>query len=276
MKLRLLIILFIISCTGNNHELSPHESAAKAIHDSLQSGSHVPLVSETNPSLQMKDAYVIQKHYVDLILGDNEIAGFKTGLASRKAQSELLVDSPISGVLFLSGKQGNNSEIKLYDYFTMLVETELGFIIKEDIKKPLKKTEELDKKISAILPVVELPDVRFENRSHSKLVDVVAANICSSKFIMGSEHDFKKYGSDNIDIKLKLDGNTINSVSITDSMDYQKELLLWLINKQLENGWKLNTGQVLITGAMNKINIGRVGDYDADYGHLGKVNFKVR
>lgn len=276
MKLRLLILIFLISCPGSNQEVSPHKSAAKKIHDAYREGTHVPLASDLNPSLQMKDAYLIQKHFVDLILVDNKIAGFKTGLASKMAQSKYHVDSPISGVLFNSVKYGENAEIKLSEYFTMLVETELGFIIKEDIKNPVSNIKELDQKILSIVPVIELPDVRFKDRRNYGLVDVVAANICSSKFIMGRESDIEKYGSQNIEITLSLDGRTINSVSITDDMDYQKKLLLWLINNQLENGRELNSGQILITGAINRINIGRAGEYNADYDVLGKVNFKVR
>ncbi len=108
------------------------------------------------------------------------------------------------------------------------------------------------------------------------MTDTVAANICSSKFIIGKEIDYKEYGLQNLEIRLSLNGKIINSVSITDFMKYQKELLVWLINKQLENGWEIKPGQILITGAMEKINIGNAGDYEADYGPLGKVRFKVK
>ena len=59
-------------------------------------------------------------------------------------------------------------------------------------------------------------------------------------------------------------------------MDYQKELLMWLINNRLENGWEIKPGQLLITGAMKKINTGKPGMYEADYGRFGKINFEVR
>jgi len=276
MKLSLLFILFTISFAGCNQEPSPYEKMAKVISGPYHSGGYVPLVSELNPGLKINEAYEIQKHFVRTILNNDDIAGYKTGLASKKAQSNYFVDNPISGVLFKSGEYNDNSEIKFTEYFTMLVETELGFRIGEEINKPINNVKELDSKISAIIPVIELPDVRFTEFKNSKLTDVVAANICSSKFVKGKESDFKKSGSQDIDIQLKLDGNTINTVSIADSMEYQKELLIWLINQQLENGWEIKPGQILITGAMGKINIGRPGLYEADYGQLGKVKFKVR
>jgi len=276
MKLRLLFLLFITSCTGYNEGPSQHERIATAINDSYNSGGYVPLVSDIDPGLEIKDAYDIQKYFVKNILKNDKIAGYKTGLTSKKAQSNFLVDSPISGVLFQSGVNADNSVININAYFTMLVETELGYKIAERITVPIKSADELDKKISYILPVIELPDVRFAEIKNSKLKDVVAANICSSRFIMGDEFDFKEFGSENMDINLKLNDKKINSVSISDSMEYQKELLVWLINKQLENGWEIKTGQLLITGAMEKINIGMVGYYEADYGPLGKVRFKVK
>jgi 2-keto-4-pentenoate hydratase len=276
MKLRFLILILIISCTGYNEEPSRHERIAATISDSYNSGGYVPLVSDIDPGLEIDDAYDIQKHFVKTILKKDKIAGYKTGLASKKAQSNFFVDSPISGVLFQSGMNADNSVINISDYFTMLVETELGYKIAERITVPIKSADELNEKISYILPVIELPDVRFAENKYSKLKDVVAANICSANFITGKEFEFKDFISESIDISLKLNDKEINSVSISDSMEYQKELLVWLINKQLENGWEIEPGQLLITGAMEKINIGRVGNYEADYGPLGTVNFMVR
>jgi len=276
MRLTILFLILFISCSGSDKEPSKHESYAKIISKSYSSGSYVPLVTDMDPSIDLNDAYKIQKYFVGTILISDEIAGYKTGLASKKGQSRHFVDNPISGVLFRSGEKTNNSVIKKSDYFKMLVETELGYRISEKITEPVKNAEELNKKISAILPVIELPDVRFKRVNKSNLTDTVAANICSSEFIIGKEIDYKEYGSQNLEIRLSLNGKIINSVSITDFMKYQKELLVWLINKQLENGWEIKPGQILITGAMEKINIGNAGDYEADYGPLGKVRFKVK
>jgi len=276
MKLTILFFILLISCSGSNKEPSKNESYAKIISESYSSGSYVPLVTDMDLSIDLNDAYEIQKYFVGTILISDEIAGYKTGLASKKDQSRHFVDNPISGVLFRSGVKTNNSVIKKSDYFTMLVETELGYRISEKITETIKNREELNNKISAILPVIELPDVRFETVNKSNLTDTVAANICSSKFILGNEFDYKKYSSKNIEIQLILNDKIINSISIKDSMEYQKELLMWLINKQLENGWEIKPGQILITGAMEKINIGNTGDYEADYGPLGKVKFKVK
>jgi len=276
MKLRLFFLIFILSCTVYNKEPSRHERIAAEISDSYNNGGYVPLISDIAPELEFNDAYDIQKHFVKILLKDDQIAGYKTGLASKKAQNNFHVDSPISGVLFKSGVNADNSVINISDYFKMLVETELGYKIAEKITIPIKNTDELYKKISYIMPVIELPDVRFAENKYSKLKDVVAANICSANFITGKEIKFKDYSPGNIDLSLKLNDKEINMVSISDSMEYQKELLMWLINKQLENGWKIEPGQLLITGAMGKINIGRVGNYEADYGPLGTVNFEVR
>lgn len=276
MKFILLILLLLTGCNSDSTP-SQNEKLAKAMADAYFKGWNIPLVSETKPDLGLNDAYSVQRHFVEAILSENKIAGYKTGLASEKSQRFYRVESPIFGVLFQSGGMNSiNAEVNISEYVSMLVETELGYRVNKEITKPIANTNELDDVISSILPVIELPDVRFAEFNKSKLTDVVAANICSSKFITGKEYDLKQLGSENIVINLQLDDKTINMVNISDSMDYQKELLVRLINNRLKNGWEIKPGQLLITGAIGKINNGREGDYEADYGPLGKIRFKVR
>ena len=56
----------------------------------------------------------------------------------------------------------------------------------------------------------------------------------------------------------------------------QLKAAMWMINSILEKGWKIEPGQVLITGALPKAIPGKPGKYVADFEKLGKISFEIK
>ena len=234
----------------------------------------IPVVSAHNPNLDVKGAYRVQKAYVEQRLSRDQIAGFKAGLCTKAAQKSFGLYAPAAGVLFASGKNTVSPIIEKSAFKRLLVETEIGFMVAKPITQPLKDVSELYGYIQTVMPVIELPDVGFAGKPRG--VDIIAGNVASAQFIAGKEREFRGIDLNSIFVTLTLDGEVVNIGRGTDSMEDQWKAALWLINNIVEQGWKIEPGQIFITGALPKAIPGKPGKYVADFERLGKISFEIK
>jgi 2-keto-4-pentenoate hydratase len=239
-----------------------------------EANEKIPVVSAHNPNLDVKSAYLVQKTYVEQRLSRDQIAGFKGGLGSKAAQKRFGLNAPAAGVLFASGKNTGSPIIEKSAFKTLLVETEIGFVVAKPIIQPLKDAAELYAYIQTVMPVIELPDAGFAGKIRG--VDLIAANVASASFIAGKEREFRGLDLNSIFVTLTLDGEVVNIGRGTDAIGDQWKAALWLINTILEQGWKIEPGQILITGALPKAIPGKPGKYVADFERLGEISFEIK
>jgi 2-keto-4-pentenoate hydratase len=74
---------------------------------------------------------------------------------------------------------------------------------------------------------------------------------------------------------LKRNGEAINRGKGTDALGGQWKAALRLVNTMVKQGWKIEPGQIIITGALGRMVPGKPGNYIADYGPLGTITFKI-
>jgi len=113
-------------------------------------GKPIPVISINFTDLNMETAYNIQKDYVNKKLKNDKIAGFKTGLTSKKTQENFNANSPVSGVLFSSGEQDSPYLIDSSKYCQLMIETELGYVVGKPITSKIKDISELKEHIKGI------------------------------------------------------------------------------------------------------------------------------
>ena len=234
----------------------------------------IPVLSAQKPNLDVQTAYRVQKAYVEKRLAKDQIAGFKAGFCTEVAQKQFGLRAPAAGVLFASGKKVGFPLIEKSAFKNLLIETEIGFLMGKSITQPLKDVSELYEYIQAVMPAIELPDAGFAEKASG--VDIIAANVASAKFIAGKEREFKGLDLNNIFVTLYLEGREVNKGQGTDAMGDQWKAALWLINTIVQQGWKIEPGQILITGALPKAIPGKPGKYVADFEKLGKISFEIK
>jgi 2-keto-4-pentenoate hydratase len=239
-----------------------------------KANQRIPVASSYNPNLDVNGAYRIQKVYAQQRLSQDQIAGFKGGLCSKAAQTRFGLNAPVAGVLFASGKNTGSPIIEKSAFKTLLIETEIGFMVAKPITQPLKDVCELYRYIETVMPAIELPDAGFAGKARG--VDIIAANVLAAQFIAGKETEFRGLDLNNIFVTLTLDGEVVNIGRGTDAMGDQWKAALWLINTIVKQGWKIEPGQILITGALPKAILGKPGKYVADFQRLGKMSFEVK
>ena len=236
----------------------------------------IPLVSQRGPVLSVSQAYVVQRAFVQRRLAEDKIAGFKFGLTSVGAQRKFDVDGPLSGVLLASGKRTGSRAIDSSTFGKLMIETEIGFVVGRAIEKPLGDASELRPLISNVAPVIELPDLGFADMQKLKGVDIIAANVCAAQFIVGKETTLAGIDLNAVAVTLTRDGETVNRGLGANALGDQWEAARRLVNQVVKQGWTIEPGQVLITGALGKMLPGKKGEYVASYGKLGEVRFRVK
>ncbi|NIT13243.1 MAG: hypothetical protein GTN99_03065 [Candidatus Dadabacteria bacterium] len=168
------------------------------------------------------------------------------------------------------------SIISLKEYRNMLIEPELGFLVDKDIIQTIESRDSLGDFVSAVYPIIELPDVGFENLSEVTVIDIICTNAGAKKYIVGNKNLIENLDLNNIKTRLYRDGKLISSGTSSEVMQGQKSALLWLINDLISKNYEIKSGYILLTGSIGEAYKASQGQYMADFGKLGKIYFEIR
>ncbi len=263
------LIISSLSCT--NQSANPCTLELVRAH---QNKTIIPLVSDCDSTLTISKAYEYQKILVHDFSKTNQIIGYKAGLTSKSSQQKFGANQPVSGVLFSSGFHKNNVIIKKSDFINPIIETEWGFYLNTTVteKTTLDKVKQL---VYQIVPVIEIPDLRFSTPSKCKPVDVITANVLSADVIIGKPISLHKNINDvNIYLSQK-DGTILTKGKGTDAMGNQWKALVWIINNTIDQGYSITPDHLLITGALGKVTPLKTGEYRAQFGTKNIIELKV-
>lgn len=275
-KIVLLVIFFIGACIIPMFgEEIPVSRLADILIKAHNQSQKIPVLSIQYPELDLKTAYMVQKAYVKQRLTKDKIAGFKAGLTAEVSWKRFGLKGPAAGVLFASGKRKGNSIIDKTAFKTLMMEIEIGFIIGKSVNHPLKDTAELKEHTWEVVPVIELPELGFTDMQKLKGPDIIAANIGAVMFIVGEKQKINNQDLNALQVTLKRNGEVINQGKGTDALTGQWKAALWLVNTMVKQGWKIEPGHIIITGALGRMVPGKPGNYTAEYGNLGTITFKI-
>lgn len=253
------------------------------IYRAWASGKPSPVISHTMATFTLDDAYAIQHGYVDLRLKKDSIRGFKGGMTTPQAQKQFGMEQPVVGVLLASGEisasNGKSPVVNFAEFHKLMIETEIGYVFDKSINAPLASVSELKQRIRAVIPAIELPDLGFSDAAHLRGLDIVANNVSARKFILGGAADPKKFldgnAIDGVGAELRCNDRPLNAGKATDVMGSQWQAVLWEVNKLIKLGYRIEPGQVLISGAMGRMVPAVPGKCVADFGGFGKIAFEI-
>ncbi|MCW8999364.1 MAG: hypothetical protein OQK04_11680, partial [Kangiellaceae bacterium] len=260
--------------------LIPASVAAEQNFSKLAEAAHklnqaMPHLSQIAPATTPQQAYALQKQWTAKVAKSDPISGYKAGLTSKAGQAKFAVSEALSGVLFASGSVRSPYTVNIEDAGKLMLETELGFILAKSVNKPIESSQQLNKIISKVVAVIELPDLAYKNPKSITGIDLIGANVASHQFLLGKKLNYSDIAINQIRTQLKHQGKTLVKGKAIDALGDQKQALIWLINHLLSHGFQLNQGQLLITGALGKMVPAKTGDYSANFGELGNINFQI-
>ncbi|MDY0007264.1 MAG: hypothetical protein RBS22_10595 [Spongiibacteraceae bacterium] len=254
--------------------------------EQLAAARAAPLVTQAVPGdWSLAKAYRVQRKFYELRHGATPPLGYKAGLTTGPSQLQFAVMAPVAGLLPPQSaipSQGGFWRIDPNDFQAGRMELELGFRFAEPIRKPIDDPLRLKALVAEVLPVVELPDLNFQHGAAPGGMDLVAANVAAHKVILGSSRLPSTLAINSLPVRLRRGdadtnaGTTLIEARATDALGDQWLALQWLVNQVLSQGWQIEPGQVLITGALGPVLPLEPGEYVADFGALGSLRFEVR
>ena len=249
--------------------------SARTLFEGWQNGTAAPLVSTLLADLDESTAYQVQAEYVRLRLLNETTAGFKVGATSAAVRQALDLDAPLTGVLFGSGEYRSGASIDSSQFTSLLIETELAFRTEQIIDAPIRDLADLKVAMSTLIPVFELAETGFYGPQRSSGLDMISANSACAGFVLGKEFPAASFDPDQQTVALSLDDEELYQARSDQTFGSQWLALQWLINAMVSQGYRIEPGQVFLTGALGQPQPGKPGHYRADYGALGTVEFEL-
>ena len=260
----------------NLNAITPDEWADEIVKAKTRKQA-MPTFGATERNATEYMAYQVQKAVVEkLVKAGDKIIGHKAGLTSRAAQDKFGVIEPVAGELLASHKKNTAAFISMRQFKGMVVEMEIGFELKLSIREVPASIEELKAKVRQVVPVVELPNVHFEDGARITGADIIASNVAASTVVVGRGKSLDRLDVNEIEVELKRDDEVVASGKGTDTMGDQWKALMWLVEQRLSQGFEVKRNDLLITGALGKVIEAERGRYVADFGDLGRVTFSMR
>lgn len=283
------IALLLLSVLGVSHgfsetaespELPPEmQQAVERVIEAADKQQPAAVISGLG-EFNTEQAYAIQAASVQKLLQYLEPAGFKAGLTSRAAQNKFNVTAAVAGVLPPGSVQKVDAEpmvVRRERFNEPMLEAELGFRFGQAIDQPVKSVDDLKERVAEVVPVVELPDLAFDNRHAVTGIDIIANNVLAKLCLVGPLGKSPKAMDFNaIDVKVWRDNELVLAGQSSDAMGDQWQALLWLVNHTLAQGYTIAPGQLLITGAIGRMLPLQAGEYRVEYGQLGQLKFEAR
>ena len=250
-----------------------HSELADELWEADRTAKPVAPLTDRHPDLVLDDAYAIQTINIDRrIAAGQRVIGRKVGLTSRPMQQMLGVDEPDFGVLTDEMIVEDGDLVDLTRLVQPRVEAELAFVMGEDLAGPGVSTARALAAIAGALPAIEIVDSRVADWK-IKLVDTVSDNASSGLLVVGGrmrpvhELDLRLLG-----VAVYRNGELIDTGAGAAALGNPARCVAWLANKLGAFGAGLNAGDILLPGAVHKMQPVRPGDvWRCDFAHLGPV-----
>lgn len=225
-------------------------------------------ITTSRPAATMADAYQIQRAYVrQRVAKGDSVAGYKGGLMSLASLKSRNTSEPLVGTLFAAGWTGDGDRVSLCGYRKASFELKLGYILPSTSSNPEEPIR--------VVPVIDLPDIAYRNPDSYGAIDMVAANVSASRYVVGTARPIGNIDLDTLPVSLARDGQTIASGHGRETLGGQAESLILLRKLIAREARPPRPGDLIVTGKMGDRGWLPPGNYIADYGPLGSVGFTV-
>lgn len=244
---------------------------------SLQSSSPPPILTHFYTEASLDQAYAVQRAIAHRLAIHDPLGGFKGAAASAGAQKNLKVEGPLAGVLFKSGQIPFKADtlIPVPATYPLAIETEIAYKIGVDLSYEVLNDLQAREIVQAILPAIELPRSSGWTSENVTAPNIVASNIGSDRYIFGAEQDPSLIDPDTLEIVLKKDGNELHRTRGETAHGGQYHNLRKILNQLTAAGYTLPAGSIIISGALGAIHPGTPGTYEANFGTLGTIQFRL-
>jgi 2-oxo-hept-3-ene-1,7-dioate hydratase len=250
--------------------------------------SRVPVehFSKRFPGMTIEDGYRVSRAWVaQQVQAGAKVIGHKIGLTSRAMQISSQIDEPDYGTLLdfmrFDCTPGQVLDIPMDQFIAPRVEVELAFVLKAPLQGPNVTVEQVLDATEYITPALEIIDARIEQfdrhtKAPRKVFDTISDNAANAGIVLGGQRVQPR------DMDRAWCGAILSQNGVVEETGLAAGVqgdpavgIAWLANKLAPWGETLQPGHVVLAGSFTRPVAARAGDlFEADYGALGKLNFR--
>jgi len=232
-------------------------------------------ITDEYPELTIEKAYELQDGLLARRLEENntKTVGIKLGLTSKAKQEMMGVNEAIYGYLHADMLAYEWEPLLCSDLIHPKIEPEIAFFIDEDIEGENITEEDILRATKYVAPAMEIIDSRYKDFRFT-LVDVVADNCSSAKFVVGSKlMSPQSLDLGNIGMVMSKNGKVAQTGSSAAVLGHPLKAMAWAANLLAKRGKGFKKGDIVLSGAMSEAISIEAGDtVVADFDGLGTVS----
>lgn len=252
------------------------QGISRALLEAEAKRAPIAPLTATYPDLKIEDAYQIQLEGVNTrVAAGRKVIGKKVGLTSKAMQDLLGVGEPDYGHLLDDMLVIEGQPCRRDGLIQPKVEGEVAFVMKRRVAGPGVNIADVLRATAGVMPALEIVDSRIRDWK-IKLVDTVADNASSARFVLGS----RMLPAESLDLRLigfclEKNGMVVSSAAGVAVWGHPASAVAWLANKLAELGAALEEGDIVLAGAFTAaVDVGPGDVVQAHFDRLGSVTAK--
>jgi 2-keto-4-pentenoate hydratase/DNA-binding beta-propeller fold protein YncE len=273
-----------INTPESSTKIVDHNTMAKNIINAIKTKvPTAPISSLVSKAIPMDEAYKIQTIYDSYMKPTyGNTVGYKMAYASKASQEKWGIPAPVSGTFFKNQQVETGGSVKADTFLGFHIESEVAFILKKDIRKPIKKIDDLMPFIKSVHVGLDVPDLRFDkSKGKVQVADVIAMSCGTHTYVLGKGVPPKGLDYSKMQIALTRDGKEVYAGAASNVMGDPRESLRQLANRMIKAGTPLRKNQFVLTGSVAgayfpKEKSGRPGKYIGTATGLPTVELNVK
>ena len=223
------------------------------------------------------EGYAVQAAFRTLC--DDEVAGYKIGATSERAQQFLDTDRPFAGHLLRSKVFLSPGKLPAGAFPFILLEPEFAFRLGAPLppREAPYEAAEVAAAAESLHPAFEIVTSALENWSQQGAPSLIADNGVHGALVLGpATTDWQDLDLPNHRVSLAINGHVVSEGRGANALGSPLLALTWLANHLSGRDLGLEAGQIVTTGVVTEFRTLQAGDLAiADYGALGRIQLAV-
>ncbi len=250
------------------------QAVAEIIWDAWSNSRPLDAIPESVRPQDLGHAYRVQ-----LALDDHAGArvGWKLAATGAGGRTALNVEQPLAGPLYAQFQIDDGSTVEFGSIRMATVEGEFGLLIKSTLaaKDAPHDRESVLESLGAFVPAIEIPNTRFSDHRGAGAVQLTADAALAGLYVLGDPiDDYDPEALADHLLRLTTPNDTVEGTGAK-VLGGPVEAVQWLANELGENGYDLEAGQVVITGATVAVKDPGVGTVRVDFGAFGSLSVEL-
>lgn len=254
---------------------------ARQLHESERRGVQIEHFSKRFPGMTIEDGYAISRAWVQMKLAEGrKTIGHKIGLTSRAMQMASQISEPDYGTL-LDDMLFEPGDIPTSRFIAPRVEVELAFVLKKKLEGSKISVENVIEATDYVTPAIEIIDSRIEQFDRNtkvmrKVFDTISDNAANAGIILGGRKMLPRELNRPWCGAILRQNGSVEETGLAAGVQGDPAIgVAWLAMKLAPWGECLEAGEIVLAGSFTRPVAAKKGDeFDADYGQLGRFQFR--